>query len=89
MKPEDRTKHLLALLGWQGGTIHDACKSVGVAVSDFLHGEADFSGFGGSPCAAFIRGRNDATECCVSVPDHLGDLQYWLGAVSALNTADV
>lgn len=87
MRPEDRTKHLLALLGRQGGTIHDACRDIGVPVEDFLYGDAEFSGVGGSPCAAFIRGHNDAEEGLVPVTANRGNLQYWFGAVSALNTA--
>lgn len=49
MNTETRAKLLFSLLGWDGGTIHQACAEVGLDVHDFLYGDSDFSDSG--PCA--------------------------------------
>ena len=54
MNPKNRTENLLFLLGWQGGTIHDACKEISVDSHDFLYSSADFNDNG--PCIDFLRG---------------------------------
>ena len=82
MKPETRTKNLMTLLGWQGGTIHDACKEIGCDVHDFLYGNADFSDAG--PCHDFRMGYGEAKDVARYLSKNRGNLQYWLGAVSAV-----
>jgi len=80
MKPEDRTKNLFALLGWQGGTIHDACKEIGCDVHDFLYGSANFDDDG--PCADFRRGYEEAEDIAIYLAANRGNLQYWFGALA-------
>jgi len=82
MKPETRTKNLLALLGWQGGTVHDACKEIGVEPHDFLYAPADFDDAG--PCADFRRGYEQAADIAIYLSSNRGALQYWFGAISAV-----
>lgn len=82
MAPETRTKNLMTLLGWQGGTIHDACEEIGCDVRDFLYGNADFADSG--PCHDFRRGYEEAEDIALYLSANRGNLQYWLGAVSAV-----
>ena len=82
MKPETRTKNLCALLGWQGGTVHEACEIVGLDPQEFLYAPADFDESG--PCADFKRGYEDAEDIALYLSSNKGVLQYWLGAVSAV-----
>jgi len=81
MKPETRTKNLCTLLGWQGGTVHLACKEIGLDAHDFLYTPADFDD--GKPCADFRRGYNEADDIAIYLSINRGNLQYWLGAISA------
>jgi len=80
MTPEIRTKNLFILLGWQGGTIHDACKEIKVDPHDFLHKPADFDETG--PCADFKLGYEQAEDIAIYMFLHRGNLQYWFGAIS-------
>jgi len=82
MTPETRTKNLFALLGWQGGTIHDACKEVGLDISEFLHSSADFDERG--PCNDFMRGYYQAADIALYLHRERGNLQYWYGAICAV-----
>ncbi len=82
MKPENRTRNLMALLGWQGGTVHDACREIGIEPHDFLYSSADSSDIG--PCAEFQRGYADAKQAIQNKAANQGALQYWLGAISAV-----
>lgn len=83
MRPEDRTKNLMTLLGWQGGTIHDACRVICVDTHEFLYGMADVGHLG--PCDDFIRGYMDAVEIRSAQAMHGHGVQYWFGAISAVN----
>jgi hypothetical protein len=80
MKPETRTKNLLILLGWQGGTVHEACKEIGVDPHDFLYEPADFDDNG--PCDDFRRGYEQADDIAIYVSSNRGNLQYWFGAIA-------
>lgn len=85
MNAETRTKNLMTLLGWQGGTIHDACKEVGLDVEAFLRRPADFNELG--PCEDFRRGYEEAEEAediALYLSANRGNLQYWFGAISAV-----
>lgn len=42
MNPETRFSALLSILGWQGGTIHEACKIIKVDPFDFLYGSDEY-----------------------------------------------
>ena len=87
MKPETRTRNLFALLGWQGGTVHDACREIGVDPHEFLHADANFGEHG--PCADFRRGYEQADDIAIYLSSNRGNLQYWFGAVSFVqNTED-
>ena len=82
MKPVDRTRNLMTLLGWQGGTVHDACKEIGLEVHEFLYADADFGNDG--PCHDFRRGYAHADDIAIYLSSNRGNLQYWLGCVSAV-----
>lgn len=82
MKPETRMKNLFTLLGWQGGTVHDACEAIGLDPHEFLYSPADFDESG--PCADFKRGYEQAEDIALYLSTNKGKLQYWLGAVSAV-----
>ena len=82
MAPETRTKNLMTLLGWQGGTIHDACKEIGCDPHEFLYKSADFGESG--PCHDFRRGYAEAEDIAIYLSANRGNLQYWFGAVSAV-----
>lgn len=82
MTPVNRTKNLMKLLGWQGGTVHDACKEVGLDVNEFLYSDADFSETG--PCHDFRRGYEQASDIALHLSSNKGRLQYWLGCISAV-----
>ena len=85
MKPTTRTKNLIKILGWQGGTIHDACKEIGVEVNDFLYGEIDFGKDQCTPCLDFKRGYFDASDIALYLSSNKGNFQYWLGVVACAN----
>ena len=70
------------LLGWQGGTIHDACKAIGVEPHEFLYADVEFCDNG--PCADFRRGYSEFDDIALYLSSNRGILQYWLGAVSAI-----
>jgi hypothetical protein len=80
MKAEERAKNLYNLLGWKGGTIHDACAEIGVEVQDFLYGSAQFDEHG--PCADFVRGHGQSDDIALYLHAERGNLQYWFGAIS-------
>lgn len=82
MTPEMRTRNLFILLGWEGGTIHDACKEIKVDPHDFLYKPADFDETG--PCADFQRGYEQAEDIALYMSISRGILQYWFGAISAI-----
>ena len=82
MKPETRTKNLFTLLGWKGGTVHDACEAIGLEPHEFLYASAEFDESG--PCADFKRGYEHAGDIALYLSSNKGVLQYWLGAVSAV-----
>lgn len=81
MKPEERTKNLIALLGWQGGTVHAACAEIGLDPHEFLYESADFGDDG--PCQDFRRGHADANDIALYLAANRGNVQYWLGAICA------
>lgn len=84
MIAKDRTKHLMRLLGWQGGTIHDACKTLGLDVHSFLYDQAEFDNDG--PSFEFRRGYGDACKYRHAPwSDRRETTEYWLGAVCAAN----
>ena len=83
MRAETRTKNLMTLLGWQGGTVHDACKEIGCDAHDFLYTSADFDNAG--PCLDFRRGYEEASDIALYLHANRGNLQYWLGAISAVS----
>jgi hypothetical protein len=70
------------LLGWQGGTVHDACKEIGVDVHDFLYSTADFDDSG--PCLDFRRGYQESGDIAIYLSENIGKLQYWFGAISSV-----
>lgn len=86
MNPEARTKHLCTLLGWQGGTVHDACREIGVDAHEFLHANAQFDEHG--PCADFQRGYEQADDVALYLSANKGNLQYFFGAISAVHASE-
>lgn len=80
MTPVNRTRNLMTLLGWQGGTVHDACREVGLDAHEFLYADADFAS--GDPCHDFQRGYSNAKDIAIYLSSNRGNLQYWLGAIS-------
>lgn len=86
MNPVLRTKNLMTLLGWQGGTVHDACKKIGLDAHDFLYADADFDYgcFDYEPCFDFKRGYLESGDIEIRIKQNAGNLQYWLGAISAI-----
>ena len=82
MSPEKRTKNLFKLLGWQGGTVHDATSEIGVDAHDFLHAPADFDDNG--PCPDFRAGYIEAADIALYIHARRGNLHYWFGAVLAV-----
>ena len=84
MNANMRTRNLLELLGWQGGTVHDACAEIGVDAHDFLYANAEFGPAG--PCADFQRGYSEADDIAVYLAANRGYLQYWFWAISAIQS---
>lgn len=82
MTPEIRCRNLIKFLGWQGGTIHDACSEIEVDAHNFLYTETDFCELG--PCHDFKNGFDDYENRSVNTQDHLGVLQYWFGVIAAV-----
>ena len=82
MSPEVRTRNLFTLLGWKGGTIHDACREIGVDPHDFLYADADFDDC--RPCADFRSGYENAEDIALYMSSNRGNLQYWFGAIAAV-----
>lgn len=82
MTPELRLKNLIALLGWQGGTVHDACREIGVDPQEFLSADEGFIESG--PCVPFRIGYQAAQDGTVNKIAWRGNIQYWFGAIAAL-----
>ena len=82
MNAATRTKNLMTLLGWQGGTVHDACKEIGVDEHEFLYSSPQFDGIG--PSLDFRRGYNEAEDIALYLSANRGKLEYWFGAISAV-----
>lgn len=82
IKIETRTNNLIKLLGWKGGTIHDACKKIGCDAHDFLYKNAEFDDSG--PCHDFRRGYKEAKDIAIYLSSNQGNLQYWFGAIAAV-----
>jgi hypothetical protein len=80
MNPATRTKNLMKLLGWQCGTIHDACKEIGCDPHEFLYADSNFTDDG--PNHDFRRGYADAEDIAIYISKNKGNLQYWFGAIS-------
>ena len=89
MKAEKRTKNLMYLLGWQGGTVHDACREVGLDPHEFLYSDAEFDYYGPyaeyGPCPDFRRGYAEADDIALYLAANRGNLQYWFGAIAWAN----
>ena len=83
MNAANRSKNLFKLLGWQGGTIHDACKEIGCDPFEFLECAGDFNSQG-LPCHDFRRGYDEAKDIALYLSANNGNLQYWFGAVAAV-----
>lgn len=88
MKPEDRTRLLMQALGWQGGTIHQACKETGLEVTSFLHDDLRDDGYGLN--SDFTAGWFAIRTCSKDKFKELasrnhGNLQWWFGVCAGLN----
>jgi hypothetical protein len=85
--PEKRLQNLLAYFGWQGGTIHQVAKAVGVDSTTLLHGKPEktflASDYSLGSCALETCGKswrvNHLAERRYEVAD------YWLGVADALS----
>lgn len=84
MTPETRMKNACIALGWQGGTVHDVCAEIGLDPYDFLYGAAEIDYVDGSVSKAFKQGYFEARNAKDNTKKRAGDLQYWLGVVSAV-----
>ena len=82
----NRTEALMVAFGYQGGTVHDICKEVGLEVNDFLYGEAIL--YSNDNACGWFAYRTCTLEFnqerCVK-EQRKGNLQFWLGVVSAVN----
>ena len=85
----NRTEALMAAFGYQGGTVHDICKEVGLEVNDFLYGELRVGcddnacgWFAYRTCSLEFNQERNVKE------QRKGDLQFWLGVVTAVNCCE-
>jgi len=74
--------NLMKLLGWQGGTVWDACKEVGLDVNEFFNYEVIFNERG--PTQDFRRGYDNAADIALYLHTNKGNYEYWMGAIAAV-----
>ena len=82
-----RTELLLQALGYQGGTVHDICRMVGIDVHEFLHkqvppsdkmlGDHWFMGTCFNTCSMAYRHET-------LLPKYKGNLNFWLGVCRSM-----
>lgn len=92
MKAEDRTRLVMKALGWQGGTVHDLCKTLALDSHTFLYG--DVAGVG-DMASEFTGGWFGVRTCSPEyfrehlTAKHRGNLQFWFGVAAGLNCAEL
>lgn len=92
MSPERRTETLCRALGWQGGTVHQACKEIGVPVHDFLYADVELEN---GLASNFILGQSAIRTCSKEFflntlkPKNIGNLQYWFGVCAGQNLIEL
>lgn len=85
-----RTELVMNAIGWQGGTVHELCKVLGLDVCKFLmhvpenKSLASDYGFG---CA--INTNSMQYRIDVIIPNRQGDYDYWVGAARSMELVDM
>ena len=85
----NRTEALMAAFGYQGGTVHDICKEVGLEVNDFLYGES-VEYYNDNACGwfAYRTCTLEFNQERAVKEQRKGNLQFWLGVVTAVNCCE-
>lgn len=76
-----RTQIVMNAIGWQGGTVHDLCKELGLTVNEFLYATPEGTHCMGSDFTlGWFAGRTspDYTKTKAKI-DYYGNLNFWLG----------
>ena len=85
---QSETKCFFDLLGWQGGTVHDAGKALGVDGLDLIHGTPDQHARENNDYTIpsdYILGQYAHDTCGIEfarsrlIPKYKGNLNFWLG----------
>ena len=85
----NRTEALMAAFGYQGGTVHDICKKVGLEVNDFLYGETrPYSNDYACGWFAYRTCRLEFNQERGIKKQRKGNLQFWLGVTGAINCCE-
>ena len=83
MTPEDRAKLIMNALGWQGGTIHQACKEIGCEVQDFLYAKPQEAPIGSPYSRGWFAARTSPHYLKVrALHEEQGNVQFWLGVAA-------
>ena len=91
MKSEDRTRYCMQALGWNGGTVHQLCETIGCDVNEFLYADADGVGYIGSDFSAgWFATRTCGLEFFLKeiLPERMGNLQFWFGVCAGQAITD-
>lgn len=75
----NRTEAVIVALGYQGGTVHDLCKELGIEVNVFLYGSPNNTANGSYIHGLYINTCGMEHRHNVLKRDYYGDLDYWLG----------
>lgn len=84
-----RTELVMQAIGWQGGTVHDLCKELGLDVDKFLNHEPEYKCIGSSYYTGLYINTNSVEyRQNKLIPLFKGNYDYWIGAARAMEIAN-
>lgn len=79
-----RTELVMQAIGWQGGTVHDLCRELGLDVIKFLNHEPEFKTSRDYILGTYINTNNMRYRKNVIIPKYRGNYDYWIGAAKSM-----
>lgn len=80
-----RTELVMNAIGWQGGTVHQLCRELGLDVVKFLRHEPESKHLGSDyslGCCINTNSMQYRKDCII--PTRQGNYDYWVGAARSL-----
>lgn len=80
-----RTELVMQAIGWQGGTVHELCKELGLEVSKFLTHRPEYTCIGSSYYTGLYIDTNSIDHRKSKlIPMFRGNYDYWVGAAKCM-----